>query len=130
MFEVLKENALPIVQKARTIGKQTPIDVVLYVKNSSQKCELKITNVTNPYNTILTQTKLKPITVDAKKYHREIVIQLLKGRYEFEYTWFKEGTLIDSSLKTIHVFVYHDSRNKYYKKVDLSAKMKVPQGCY
>jgi len=40
--------------KTKNLGKQTPVDVVLYAKNPSHICTLRIANVTNPYKRDLT----------------------------------------------------------------------------
>ena len=118
-----------IKEKTKNLGKQTPIDVVLYAKNPSHICTLRITNVTNPYKQDLTQSKLPPIILEPGRYERREVPYLLKGAYEFEYTWEKEGRFVDSRLKTVHIFAYHDTRNKIHKKVDLSFLLRAPEGC-
>ena len=118
-----------IKQRVRTIGKQTPIDIALYAKNPSTTCKLTITNKINPYKRDLTKTKLKPIVLEKGRYYREDINHLLKGAYEFEYSWEKDGKFVDSRLKTIRVFAYHDRTLKIHKKVDLTFLLKVPKSC-
>jgi len=45
-----------------------------------------------------------PIVLDTGRY----ISNLFKGIYEFEYKWKKEGEFIDSRLKSIPIFSYHD----------------------
>lgn len=115
--------------KTKNLGKQTPVDVAIYAKNPSHVCTLSITNMSNPYHQDLTQSKLMPINIKEGKYYREDVHHLLKGAYEFEYKWMKGDTFIDSRLKTIHIFAYHDTRNKIHKKVNLTFLLRVPRIC-
>lgn len=115
-----------IKEKTKNLGKQTPIDVVLYAKNPSHICTLRIANVSNPYKRDLTRSKLPPVALEPGRYERREVPHLLKGAYEFEYTWEKEGGFVDSRLKTVHIFAYHDTRNKVHKKVDLSFLLRAP----
>jgi len=115
--------------KIRTIGKQTPVDIALYAKNPSSVCSLSITNITNPYKRDLTQSKLPPIVLEAGRYYREDIAHLLKGAYEFEYKWEKEGRFVDSRLKTVHIFAYHDTRNRLHKKVNLTFLLRIPKIC-
>ena len=118
-----------IKQKFKTIGRQTPIDIALYAKNPSTICSLTITNKINPYKRDITQSKLKPIMLEKGRYYREDINHLLKGTYEFEYSWEKDGKFVDSRLKTIRVFAYHDRTLKIHKKVDLSFLLKIPKKC-
>jgi len=122
MLDTLKE-------KTKNIGKKTPINIALYAKNPSQICSLAITNISNPYKKDLTSSKLIPIELDVGRYYRDDVSNLLKGTYEFEYKWEKEGEFIDSRLRTIHVFAYHDIRNRVHKKVNLTFLLSVPKEC-
>ena len=130
LFSSLHANILDTLkEKTKNLGKQTPVDVALYAKNPSQVCTLGITNVTNPYKQDITQSKLKPILLDAGRYYREDLSHLLKGAYEFEYKWEKEGRFVDSRLKTVHIFAYHDTRNRVHKKVNLTFLLRMPKGC-
>jgi len=115
--------------KIKTIGKQTPIDIEVYAKNPSTICSLKITNVSNPYKRDITEAKLEPIVLGEGRYFKGNIYSLLKGAYEFEYKWDKDDKFVDSRLKTVHIFAYHDSRNRVYKKVNLTFLLKVPKGC-
>jgi len=118
-----------IKEKTKNLGKQTPVDIELYAKNPSGICTLRITNITNPYRRNLHTGKLVPIVLDAGDYYRADITHILKGAYEFEYTWEKEGRFIDSRLKTVHIFAYHDTRHHIHKKVDLTFWVKVPKVC-
>jgi hypothetical protein len=130
IFTITEANILDILkEKTKNIGKQTPVDVTIYAKNPSQICSLRITNVTNPYKQELIQSKLKPIVLDTGRYFREDISHLLKGAYEFEYKWEKEGKFIDSRLKTVHIFAYHDTRNRVHKKVNLTFLLRMPKIC-
>jgi len=130
LLTLLEANILDTLkEKTKNLGKQTPIDVALYAKNPSQVCSLSITNVTNPYKQEITQSKLKPILLDAGRYYREDLSHLLKGAYEFEYKWEKEGKFVDSRLKTVHIFTYHDRRNRVHKKVNLTFLLRMPKMC-
>ena len=122
LLNILKE-------KTKNLGKQTPVDVELYAKNPSHWCRLTITNITNPYKQDLTRDKLRPIVLEPGRYYREDVPHLLKGAYEFEYTWDQEGKFIDSRLKTVHIFAYHDTRHKVHKKVNLTFLLRIPKEC-
>ena len=63
------------------------------------------------------------------RYERREVAHLLKGTYEFEYTWEKEVRFIDSYLKTVRIFAYHDIRNRLHKKVNLNFLLRAPKEC-
>lgn len=115
--------------KMQIIGKKTPVDVVLYAKNSSQVCSLSISNITNPYKRDLKQSKLEPIELEPGRYYNKDVTGLFKGAYEFEYKWEKETKFVDSRLKTIRIFAYHDTRNRIHKKVNLTFLLRVPRMC-
>jgi len=115
--------------KTKNIGKQTPIDIALYAKNPSSTCSLTITNISNPYKKDISRDKLAPIVLEYGRYYRSDVSHLLKGVYEFEYKWMKEDKFVDSTLKTIHIFAYHDTRNRVHKKVNLTFLLRVPKMC-
>ncbi len=130
VVSVLQANLLETIKdKTKNLGKQTPVDVVLYAKNPSHTCTLTITNIANPYGQDLTQSKLPSIVLKPGRYAREEVSQLLKGAYEFEYTWKKEDKFIDSRLKTVHIFAYHNTRSRVHKKVNLSFLLRAPKEC-
>lgn len=116
-------------EKTKNIGKQTPIDIEVYAKNPSTICSLKITNITNPYRRDLTEGKLEPIVLESGRYFRGDISQVRKGVYEFEYKWEKDGKFVDSMLKTIHIFAYHDIMLKFYKKVNLTFLLRPPKIC-
>lgn len=116
-------------EKTKNLGKQTPIDIALYAKNKSTVCSLSITNIRNPYKQDLTQGKLVPIVLEHGRYYRSDVSHLLKGAYEFEYKWMKKDKFVDSRLKTIRIFAYHDTRNRVHKKVNLTFLLRIPKIC-
>lgn len=99
------------------------------LKNPSTICSLRITNITNPYRRDLTEGKLKPIVLESGRYFRGDVYHLLKGAYEFEYKWEKDKKFVDSRLKTVYIFMYHDSNLRLHKKVNLTFLLRVPKGC-
>jgi hypothetical protein len=111
------------------IGKQTAIDTVWYAKNPSTVCRLKISNIANPYHRDLTERSLKPIILEPGRYYRGEIGNILKGAYEFEYSWEKDGRFVDSRLKTIHLFAYHDRHRKLHKKVNLTFLLRAPKPC-
>jgi hypothetical protein len=117
-----------IKKEVKNLGKSTPINIVLYVKNPSTICQLTITNKINPYKMDIT-TKLKPIILKAGKYQRDEIKDIRKGAYEFEYIWSKDGKFVDSKMKTIRIFAYHNSNFKIYKKVNLSFLLMPPREC-
>ncbi len=75
------------------------------------------------------QKSFSAIVLDAGRYFRADIKNLLKGAYEFEYSWQKDGKFVDSRLKTVHIFAYHDTRKRVHKKVNLTFLLRVPQGC-
>jgi len=118
-----------IKEKTKDIGKQTPIDVALYAKNPSHKCSLTITNITNPYKKDLKKSLLPPIALDKGRYYRKDISNILKGAYEFEYKWEKNGRFVDASLKSVSLFAYHNTRNKIHKKLNLTFFILAPAAC-
>jgi len=119
---------IEIPKVVKNLGKKTPIDIALYVKNNSTKCTLKIKNISNPYNMDISK-KLPILIIKPGRYYRKNVDNILKGKYEFEYSWYKEGKFIDSGVKEIHIFSYHDRSLPLYKSVDLTFKDVMPKEC-
>jgi len=115
--------------KTRNIGKSTPINIMIYVKNPSTVCSLTITNMTNPYGQDITQTKLLPVELLPGRYLNASVDDIAKGKYEFEYRWNMNGTFVDSSLRSIYILAYHNSANSIYKKVNLGFLLIPPKVC-
>jgi len=111
------------------IGKKTEVNISLYAKNPSIICSLKIKNITNPYKKDISKTKFKTIYLDKGRYIREELKYILKGKYEFEYTWSKNSKFVDSYLKSVRVFEYHNSKHKLHKRFNLTYKLKVPKSC-
>lgn len=120
---------LHIPQNIKNIGKKTPIDIALYVKNSSTKCTLRVKNITNPYKKDITKTKLPTLMISAGRYYRKDISNILKGTYDFEYTWFKDKKFLDSGVKTLHIYAYHDTNLAINKKVKLTFKDLMPKAC-
>ena len=117
------------IERAKTIGRQTPVDIVLYAKNPSKICRLTITYLTNPYKRDLSRDKLEPIILEPGRYIREDVHRLLKGTYEFEYRWDRGDIFVDSGLRTIYLLAYHDTTLPFHKKIDLTFVLRLPDGC-
>ena len=111
------------------IGKKTNVNITLYAKNPSTICSLRIKNTYNPYNKDITKDKFKTINLQAGHYILKELKDILKGKYEFEYSWYKNGRLIDSSLKDIRIFEYHNNKHKFYKKLLFTQKLKIISDC-
>lgn len=120
---------LHIPQNIKNIGKKTPIDISLYVKNSSTKCLLRVKNIANPYKKDITKDKLPILLISRGRYYRKNISNILKGAYDFEYTWFKGKRFIDSGIKTIHIYAYHDTNLAINKKVELTFENLMPPEC-
>jgi len=116
-------------ESIKNIGKKTPIDIALYAKNSSTKCFLAIRVATTPYGKDFPRTKLPTIIIPPGKYYRKNIYDILKGEYEFEYTWRKGAKFIDSGMKSIHIFTYHDIKLPLHKRVNLTFAAEVPREC-
>ncbi len=125
---------LPVIMAANkigglNIGKKTEVTIALYAKNPSTICSLKIKNYSNPYKKDITKDKFKPITLEPGRYYRADLPHILKGKYEFEYTWFKDGKFLDSYLKTVRIFEYHNIKHTLHKRLNLTFWIKVPKEC-
>ena len=120
---------LHIPKNIKNIGKKTPIDIALYVKNSSTKCTLRVKNITNPYKKDISKDKLPILMISAGRYYRKNISNILKGAYDFEYTWFKGKKFIDSGIKSIHIYAYHDTNLPINKKVKLLFENLMPKEC-
>ena len=120
---------LHIPQNIKNIGKKTPIDIALYVKNSSTKCTLRVKNITNPYKKDITKEKLPILQISAGRYYRKNISNILKGTYDFEYTWLKGKKFIDSGVKSIQIYAYHDTNLAINKKVNLLFENLMPKEC-
>lgn len=112
----------------KNIGKKTPIDIELYAKNSSTKCTLVIKNISNPYKKDISK-KLPNLKIMPGRYYRKNISNILKGEYEFEYSWYKKNRFIDSGIKSIRVFAYHDTNLSLHKRVDLTFNSLMPKEC-
>jgi len=111
------------------IGKKTEVNISLYAKNPSTICSLKIKNITNPYKKDISKTKFKTIYLDKGRYIREELKNILKGKYEFEYTWSKKSKFVESYLKSVRIFEYHNSKHKLHKRFNLTFRLRVPKSC-
>lgn len=111
------------------IGKKSNINITLYAKNPSAICSLQIKNISNPYNKDITKDKFKTINIKSGHYILRELKNILKGKYEFEYSWYKKGKLIDSSIKDIRVFEYHNNKHRIYKKLVIVKNTKVSAKC-
>lgn len=120
---------LHIPQNIKNLGKQTPIDIAFYVKNSSTKCTLRVKNISNPYKKAISKEKLPVLLIDPGRYYRKNISNILKGAYDFEYTWYKKKKFIDSGVKSIHIYAYHDTNLPINKKVNLTFKKLMPREC-
>ncbi len=120
---------LHIPQNIKNIGKKTAIDIEFYVKNSSTKCSLRVKNISNPYDKNIAKDKLPILMISPGRYYINKISNILKGAYDFEYTWFKDKRFIDSGVKTIHIYEYHDIKLPIYKKVKLSFQNLMPNEC-
>ena len=125
---------LPFVMAANklgglNIGKKTEVTIALYAKNPSTVCSLKIKNISNPYNRDITKDKFKPVFLKPGRYYRADLPHILKGKYEFEYIWYKDGKFLDSFLKTVRVFEYHNIKHKLHKRFNLTFWIRVPKEC-
>jgi hypothetical protein len=129
IVHAFKEKTAPLLNKAKTIGKATSVPIEVYVKNPSSVCTLSFTNKISPYGYALESGSFSAYTIAEGRYVSESLPSIKKGRYEFEVVWQKEGKIVDSLLKSVHVFAYHDVSNKFHKKVDLSFRLKVPTAC-
>ena len=128
------EANLPIIMALNkltglNIGKKTNVNITLYAKNPSTICSLQIKNISNPYNKDITKNKFKTINLKAGHYILKELKNILKGKYEFEYNWYKNGKLIDSSIKNIRVFEYHNNKHRLYKKLQITKNIKVVNEC-
>lgn len=129
IVHAFKEKTAPLLNKAKTIGKATPIPIEVYAKNPSSVCTLSFINKSSPYGYALEDGRFSVYSIEEGRYISENLPSIKKGRYEFEVVWQKEGKIIDSSLKSVHVFAYHDASNKFHKKVNLSFRLTVPSAC-
>ncbi|HGZ70682.1 MAG TPA: hypothetical protein ENK74_04730 [Nitratifractor sp.] len=136
LFSVLLSSVLfaefnlpKIPQSIKNIGKKTPIDIALYAKNSSINCFLAIRVASTPYGEDFPKSKLPTIIIPPGKYYRKNISDILKGEYEFEYTWRKGAQFIDSGIKSIHIFTYHDINLPLHKRVDLTFRAEIPDSC-
>jgi len=120
---------LHIPQNIKNIGKKTPIDIALYVKNNSTKCTLRVKNITNPYKKDITKDKLPILVISPGRYYRKNISNILKGAYDFEYTWYKDKKFVDSGVKSIHIYAYHDTNLAINKKVKLLFENEMPKEC-
>lgn len=120
---------LNIPQNIKNLGKKTPIDIAFYVKNSSTKCTLMVKNISNPYKKDIAKEKLPMLLINAGRYYRKNISNILKGTYEFEYTWYKGKKFVDSGVKTIHIYAYHDTNLPINKKVTLLFINLIPNAC-
>ena len=111
------------------IGKKSNVNITLYAKNPSTICSLKIKNISNPYKKNITKDKFKTINIKTGHYLLTEVKNILKGKYEFEYCWYKNGKLIDSSIKDIRIFEYHNNKHRIYKKLIITKNIKVVDEC-
>ena len=114
--------------QVKDFGKQVPIDIVIYAKNPSHKCTLEIKNISNPYKKDISD-KLEPIVLKEGRYYRKEIKQILKGAYEFEYKWLKNGEFIDAKVKTNRILPLHDIKKSLHKKLDLTLFLSVPKEC-
>jgi len=112
----------------KNIGKKTPIDIEFYAKNNSTKCALVIKNISNPYKKDISE-KIPNLKIMPGRYYRKNIANILKGEYEFEYSWYKNGKFIDSGIKSIKIFAYHDINLPLHKRVDLSFNSLTPKEC-
>ena len=129
IVHAFKEKTAPLLNKAKTISKATSIPVEVYVKNPSSVCTLSFTNKISPYGYALESGSFSAYTIAEGRYVSESLPSIKKGRYEFEVVWQKEEKIVDSSLKSVHVFAYHDAGSRFHKKVDLSFRLKIPSAC-
>jgi len=119
---------IKIPQAIKNLGKETPIDIALYVKNKSTICTLKIKNISNPYHKDISD-KLPILVIKPGRYYRTNISNILKGEYEFEYDWYKNDKFIDSGAKVVHIFTYHDTHLSFYKRFDLTFNSTMPKEC-
>ncbi len=78
---------------------------------------------------IHTKDKFQTINLKPGHYTLKELKNILKGKYEFEYNWYKNGKLIDSSIKDIRVFEYHNNKHRLYKKLEITKNIKVVNEC-
>jgi hypothetical protein len=114
-------------QIIKNIGKPTPIDIVLYAKNKSTKCDLTIKNISYPTDN--NKTKIPTIIIKKGHYFQQNYKNILKGEYEFEYTYTKDDKFVDSFLKTKHIVTIHNSKLKIYKKFTPTTLIPIPAIC-
>ncbi len=138
----MKSNKIPVILVAtlitlsmvnadnvlKDIGKQTPVDIELYSKNPSTICSLEITPKNTPYQDV-TKNPLPTISIKAGGYDNRKIDAILKGKYELEYQWKKDGKFVDSSLRSISIKAYHHRELTINKKVDLGFLLKAPDAC-
>jgi hypothetical protein len=126
-FFTLINAEFKLPQVFKDIGKQTPIDITLYAKNPSTKCTLTIKNISFPNDN--NKTKIPTILLKPGHYFQKEYKNILKGSYEFEYTFSKDKKFIDSSLKTKHILLIHNNKLKVHKKFNPTLFLKVPIVC-
>jgi len=124
-FDLPKIN---IPDSIKNIGKKTPIDIEIYIKNPSTKCSLRVRNISNPYNTDI-RDKFPIILLKPGSYYYKSIKSVLKGKYEFEYKWYNDSKFIDSGVETIHIFAYHDKALTVYKTVKIDFRDVIPKEC-
>ncbi|RLA06797.1 MAG: hypothetical protein DRQ51_08185 [Gammaproteobacteria bacterium] len=122
-------DADKIKQKAQTFGKATPIDIKIYAKNRSSICDLTIKQISAPKQAGILANKIADIHIKPARYYRQDYSNIIKGTYEFEYTWSKNKQLIDSRLKTVRILSYHDASLRLYKKLNLTVFTLTPKQC-
>jgi len=120
---------IKIPNSIKNIGKKTPIDINFYIKNPSTVCSLKVKNISNPYNQNIIRTKLPIVILKPGGYYRKDIDNILKGRYEFEYRWYKGGKFIDAGVKVLHIFAYHNKNLSLHKGVKLTFGSLIPKAC-
>ena len=120
---------IKIPKSVKNLGKKAPIDIGFYVKNPSTVCILRVKNISNPYNRNIIKTKLPIIILKPGGYYRKDIDNILKGKYEFEYRWFKNHKFIDGGVKVLNIFAYHDKNLPINKNVNLTFTNVVPKEC-
>jgi hypothetical protein len=127
IFTVSIFAAFKVPEAIKNIGKPTPIDITLYAKNPSTKCTLTIKNISHPKSD--TNTTIEPITIEPGHYFQKEYKNILKGKYEFEYTFSKDGKFIDSFLKTKYILTPHNNKLKIFKKFNPTTLISTPSVC-
>jgi hypothetical protein len=126
-FFTLLNAKIEVPQLFKDIGKQTPIDITLYAKNPSTKCTLTIKNISFPNDD--NKTKIPTISLKPGHYFQKEYKNILKGKYEFEYTFSKDGKFIDSFLKTKYILTPHNNKLKIFKKFNPTTLISTPSVC-